>query len=109
MVESKVNSLLISGIIMISLLVLVAIGLLLWPMIRASNGYNSDNNGKNIPIPNQTEIKNFCSEQSRTANFCTEQYDPVCGWFNQSIQCIKYPCAQTYSSNCFACMDEEVD
>lgn len=50
--------------------------------------------------------KNYCPEQRNEV--CTEQYDPVCGWFGQKVQCIKYPCAQTYSNSCFACADNTV-
>lgn len=39
---------------------------------------------------------------------CTKEYIPVCGWFNQSIQCIKYPCAATYGNKCDACSDGKV-
>ena len=52
---------------------------------------------------------NYCTAKSRNADFCIELYKPVCGWFNQSIQCIKYPCAATYSNECFACMDPRVE
>jgi hypothetical protein len=33
---------------------------------------------------------------------------PVCGWFNQSIQCFKYPCAMNYGNKCMACAAENV-
>ncbi len=50
--------------------------------------------------------KTFCTSRSE---FCTEQYAPVCGWYDSDkIQCIKYPCAQTYSNSCFACVDKNV-
>lgn len=40
---------------------------------------------------------------------CTMDYNPVCGWFGQEIQCIKYPCAATYSNGCTACADDKVE
>lgn len=53
--------------------------------------------------------KNFCTPESREAETCKAIYEPVCGWFNpEKIQCIKYPCAQTYSNTCAACMNEDV-
>ena len=58
---------------------------------------------------NVTAGKNFCSDESRKAQACYELYSPVCGWFNESINCIKYPCAATYSNSCFACKDAKVD
>jgi hypothetical protein len=54
------------------------------------------------------ENKNYCTAESRLAEVCITLYDPVCGYFNETIQCIKYPCAQTYSNSCFACMDRKV-
>src|SRR3989338_6030712 len=57
----------------------------------------------------QEEPKNYCSPEDRKADFCTQIYAPVCGWFDPAqIQCIRYPCAQTFSNTCFACMDEKV-
>jgi hypothetical protein len=51
----------------------------------------------------------FCTEESRNAEACIALYDPVCGWNDpEKIQCIKFPCASTYSNSCFACMDENV-
>ncbi len=55
------------------------------------------------------EEKNFCSAESRKAEACITIYQPVCGYFNSSIQCIKAPCAGTYSNSCVACMDGKVD
>ncbi|MBI2144720.1 hypothetical protein HYU18_00165 [Candidatus Woesearchaeota archaeon] len=55
------------------------------------------------------QAKHFCSPQSREAAACIQLYDPVCGWFDpEKIQCVRYPCAQTFSNSCFACMDEKV-
>ncbi len=47
-----------------------------------------------------------CTEPRAQA--CTKEYVPVCGWFNQSIQCIKYPCAANYGNKCTACADGKV-
>jgi len=56
----------------------------------------------------QWEIKE-CTPESKTAQVCNEMYSATCGWFDsERIQCIKYPCAQTYSNSCFACADEKV-
>lgn len=40
---------------------------------------------------------------------CTQEYDPVCGWNDQTIKCITYPCAQTYSNSCMACAEDHVE
>ncbi len=50
-----------------------------------------------------------CEPEQRKADFCTEEYAPVCGWSDPAkIQCIRYPCAQTFSNICNACKDENV-
>lgn len=53
-------------------------------------------------------VTNACIADNRGKS-CPEDYTPVCGWFNQSIQCIKYPCATTYSNSCEACNDLKID
>ncbi|MEK6819442.1 MAG: hypothetical protein AABY10_05940, partial [Nanoarchaeota archaeon] len=54
--------------------------------------------------------QNFCSTQSRDRSVCAEIYQPVCGWFNAAnVQCIKYPCAETFSNGCFACLNQDVE
>lgn len=52
---------------------------------------------------------NYCSSDSRNGSVCTAIYKPVCGWFNATkIQCIKFPCAQTFSNSCAACHNTDV-
>ena len=53
----------------------------------------------------KTEM-NLCDATRPQA--CTMEYLPVCGWFDQSIKCIKYPCASTYGNKCMACANEKV-
>ncbi|MBN2101363.1 MAG: hypothetical protein JW716_00660 [Candidatus Aenigmarchaeota archaeon] len=53
--------------------------------------------------------KTYCTEEQRGVQACTMEYRPVCGWFDESIQCVKYPCADTYSNPCMACSDEKVE
>ena len=58
---------------------------------------------------NPSSEGNYCSSESRNAEACIELYQPVCGWFNpEKVQCIKYPCAQTFSNSCFSCMNPDV-
>ena len=59
---------------------------------------------------NQTKLKaTDCAPEQRKSDFCAEIYEPVCGWFDpEKIQCVRYPCARTFSNSCFACMDEMV-
>ena len=67
----------------------------------------SDETGCGCEVVN--DRKNFCPPESRNADACIEIYQPVCGWNDpEKIQCIKFPCANTYSNSCFACMDENV-
>lgn len=82
------------------LLVLVGLLLYLFPINQSGN-----DNSNNSPDVNES----LCNAQEREGQFCTEIYSPVCGWFNpQKVQCIKYPCANTYSNRCFACHEENV-
>lgn len=54
-------------------------------------------------------IEHYCSPASRGVGACITLYKPVCGWFDGAkIKCIKYPCAQTFSNGCFACIDDKV-
>lgn len=76
-----------------------------------NNTGGQDNQGPGIPS-NETEgnlTKYYCTNESRSADVCYELFQPVCGWFNpEKVQCIKYPCAKTYSNACFACQNTDV-
>ncbi|MEK6871569.1 MAG: hypothetical protein AABX16_01565 [Nanoarchaeota archaeon] len=68
-------------------------------------------NGKifveDVQDTNNKEI--YCALEQRETDFCTQIYEPVCGWLDPAkIQCIKYPCAQTFSNSCVACGNENV-
>jgi len=58
--------------------------------------------------PNPTPSQNYCTNESRQGEVCPEVYQPVCGWSNESIQCIKYPCVAMYGNSCEACHDAKV-
>lgn len=34
---------------------------------------------------------------------CTQEAIPVCGYFNENVNCLVPPCAATYSNQCIAC------
>jgi len=54
-------------------------------------------------------VKNYCKPSDRKNDtVCPSIVNPVCGWFNNNIQCFVYPCASTYSNSCIACMDSNV-
>ena len=59
--------------------------------------------------PTEEDSKVYCKLEQRKAEICTALYSPVCGWFNSSIKCLKYPCAQTFSNSCSACSNEKVE
>ena len=50
-----------------------------------------------------------CTLEQKQNNACTREYLPVCGWSDPAkIQCIRYPCAQTFGNKCEACANENV-
>jgi len=61
------------------------------------------------PEPRDEENRNYCTEEQKQADACIEIYQPVCGYSDpEKIQCIRAPCASTYSNSCFACQGEDV-
>ena len=64
-------------------------------------------NSLNTKENNSTKI--YCKQEQQGAEVCTADYSPVCGWFNQSIKCFIYPCAQKYSNACSACANPTVE
>ena len=58
---------------------------------------------------NLNSKKTYCTVEQKKAEVCTMEYSPTCGWFNESIKCLKYPCAQTYSNICTACSSSNVE
>jgi len=73
--------------------------------------YFSNNHGATIKVEgNETiENKNYCSEESRNAVICVEDKQEVCGWFDSSIKCLKYPCAENYKNPCYACLNSNIE
>lgn len=62
-----------------------------------------------IELLSQNSVKYFCPEESRNVGACITLYNPVCGWNDpEKIQCIKFPCASTYSNSCEACKNPDV-
>ena len=57
----------------------------------------------------KTDGKVYCTPEDKENKICTKEYLPVCGWFGQNIQCLKYPCAQTFGNKCEACSEENVE
>ena len=53
-------------------------------------------------------LKTKCLANERNTQVCTLEYAPVCGWFDQSIKCLRYPCAQNYGNHCQACQNAQV-
>ena len=77
-------------------------------LIAAGYSYNTTLGGcvREWEDPKQV----YCTEESRQGDACITLYDPVCGWSDpEKVQCLKYPCASTYSNSCFACLDEDVE
>lgn len=74
----------------------------------SSVGRDANNNCKFPACPESKLKANECNASPRVKN-CPDVYTPVCGWFNQSINCIKYPCMANYGNACWACSQEKVD
>jgi hypothetical protein len=55
---------------------------------------------------NKTHVT--CTETDRIASKCANETAPVCGWFNDYVKCIKYPCASLYANSCEACKNPNV-
>ncbi|MEM4756260.1 MAG: DUF333 domain-containing protein [Candidatus Woesearchaeota archaeon] len=47
--------------------------------------------------------KTYCTAAQRSIEGCTMDYNPVCGWFDATIKCVREPCAQEFDNPCFAC------
>jgi len=71
-----------------------------WALFRSS--------GTNCTDVDGASARTYCQPGQRNAELCTMEYRQVCGWFDQTIQCFAYPCAQTYSNPCGACSNEAV-
>jgi len=63
------------------------------------------------PCGSETKVeeKQYCAPESRNVDACTMDYNPVCGWFNSNVNCVKYPCAITASNVCGACRNPDVE
>ena len=60
----------------------------------------------NNKLSDNQSKKNKCS--SDITDVCTMEYNPVCGWYDNTVNCIKYPCASTYSNPCAACRNDNI-
>lgn len=54
--------------------------------------------------------KFYCNETQKNADNCIQLYEPVCGYVQ--VDCITTPCEpvpETYSNNCFACLNSRLE
>jgi hypothetical protein len=54
-----------------------------------------------------------CSADSRRADMCTQQFDPVCADLDTGVRCVRAPCPEsserkTFSNACMACKEAKV-
>ena len=78
---------------------------------QSMKGYLWDSQAKKcVDRYGYIQEKVYCPRESRSIQVCAEIYEPVCGWFNpKGVQCIKYPCAETFGNSCSACGTETVE
>jgi hypothetical protein len=48
------------------------------------------------------------THNNAAVTLCSADYNPVCGWFDDSIKCFAYPCAETESNLCMASVNPKV-
>jgi hypothetical protein len=100
------------SVIRIILLVVITLAVFIFFYDRTQNDDELIGNNSNYTNGNQTNNLSssvYCRPEQKNQTFCTMEYRPVCGWFNQTIKCFAYPCAQTYGNSCQACSAENVD
>lgn len=88
----KKQNLIIIVAILIAFLILAG-----WIMFKQLTKENTEGN------------KTYCTAEQKNAQICSQYYSATCGWFDQSIKCLVYPCAQTFSNICSACADPKVE
>ncbi len=77
-------------------------------LCASGSEYFSDSCGCGC-IETDGEERTYCTPQSREGDVCITLYQPVCGWNDpEKVQCIRYPCAETYSNSCVACHNDNV-
>ncbi|MBI5389598.1 hypothetical protein HZB01_04430 [Candidatus Woesearchaeota archaeon] len=83
----------------------IVLAVVLWVVLVGCTPIETNNTTTQPPLNLE---KNPCTPESRQGEYCTMEYNPVCGWFDENINCIKYPCAQTFGNSCAACHDAKV-
>jgi hypothetical protein len=68
--------------------------------------------GTNPGGPSAAELVQ-CSAESRRAELCTQQHDPVCADVDTGVRCVRAPCPEsterkTFSNACMACKEAKV-
>lgn len=71
--------------------------------------FNESGCGCKTPTANDEPKKTYCTPEQKNATICTMEYRQVCGWMNENVKCIKFPCAVEAASPCTACATENVD
>lgn len=79
-----------------TILILIIISLGLFALHYNNNPLNHEQTS-NINTANISN-ENICNQKSKSAQICTEEFDPVCGDNNK-----------TYSNKCFACASKKIN
>jgi hypothetical protein len=99
----KKNKGLYALLIITGLLIIVAV-IAYFVFVGTKNNYSVDQSNQTIP-----QGATMCNPGQRNSQLCITVYDPVCGWFDKEIKCLKYPCANTFSNSCVACSNPNVE
>lgn len=60
-------------------------------------------------LSQKEEGRVYCEASQRNADACLTIYQPVCGWFDSDkVQCVTYPCAQTFDNSCKSCSNPNI-
>ncbi len=64
--------------------------------------------GANL-VPEDEDEKIYCTDEDKSNYGCYMEYDPVCAYFDSSVNCGNPPCRVTEDNPCTACLRYAVE